>query len=189
MGYWLMKSEPDVFGIDDLAKKPRKRRIGTAGNFQARLMRDGMRRGDLAFFITGIATSPASPASSRSSIKKVIRTARAFDANDPHFDAGSDLNKPRWYMVDVQLQRKFRRTITLAALREHENRALKGLRTAQARQSFVGYAGERGALEIHCRSRVVVSNARELVRIRRTRMCNQSHSVVATRAINMRKNF
>jgi predicted RNA-binding protein with PUA-like domain len=44
-----------------------------------------------------------------------------------HFDADSDPAKPKWYMVDVQLQRKFRSTITLAALRAHENRALKGL--------------------------------------------------------------
>jgi predicted RNA-binding protein with PUA-like domain len=51
----------------------------------------------------------------------------AFDKDDPHFDADSDPDKPRWYMVDVKLERKFRRTITLATLREHEQRALKGL--------------------------------------------------------------
>ena len=53
------------------------------------------------------------------------------DLSDPHFDADSDPTKPRWYMVDVQLQRKFRSAITLATLREHENRALKGLALLQ----------------------------------------------------------
>ncbi len=128
MGYWLMKSEPDVFGIDDLAKKPRKTtHWDGVRNFQARnFMRDEMRRGDLAFFYhsncdeTGIA-----------GIDKIVKEGypdpTGFDANDPHFDADSDPNKPRWYMVDVQLQRKFRSTNTLATLREHENRELKGL--------------------------------------------------------------
>ena len=58
-------------------------------------------------------------------------------------------------MVDVQLQRKFAAPITLATLREHENRALKGLALLEARQSFVGDAGERCALEIHSLARVV----------------------------------
>ena len=51
----------------------------------------------------------------------------AFDAKDPHFDPDSDPAKPRWYMVDVQLQRKFRNTVTLSTLREHADGALKGL--------------------------------------------------------------
>ena len=52
MAYWLMKSEPDVFGIDDLAKSPRKTtHWDGVRNFQARnFMRDEMRRGDRAFF-------------------------------------------------------------------------------------------------------------------------------------------
>ncbi|HUQ53432.1 MAG TPA: EVE domain-containing protein [Gammaproteobacteria bacterium] len=128
MSYWLMKSEPDVFGIDDLAKSPRKTtRWDGVRNFQARnFMRDQMRRGDLAFFYHSNTEEPGI-----AGVVKIVKEGypdhTAFDAADPHFDAQSDAAQPRWYMVDVQLQRKFRQIVTLATLREHENRALKGL--------------------------------------------------------------
>jgi predicted RNA-binding protein with PUA-like domain len=132
MAYWLMKSEPDVFGIDDLAKRPGKTtHWDGVRNFQARnFMRDDMRRGDLAFFyhsncdepgIVGVVTI----------VKEGYPDHTAFDADDPHYDADSDPAKPRWYMVDVRLQRKFRNTITLAKLREHDRRELKGLALLQ----------------------------------------------------------
>jgi predicted RNA-binding protein with PUA-like domain len=128
MSYWLMKSEPDVFGIDDLAKCPRKTtHWDGVRNFQARnFMRDGMRRGDLAFFYHSNCDQPGI-----AGIAKIVKEGypdhTAFDPDDAHFDADRDPAKPKWYMVDVQLQRKFRDTITLAALRTHENHALKGL--------------------------------------------------------------
>jgi predicted RNA-binding protein with PUA-like domain len=128
MNYWLMKSEPEVFGIDHLAKRPRKTtHWDGVRNFQARnFMRDGMRRGDLAFFYHSNCDEPGIVG-----VVKIVKEGypdhTAFDAHDPHFDADSDPAKPRWYMVDVQLQRKFRGHVTLATLREHENRALKGL--------------------------------------------------------------
>jgi predicted RNA-binding protein with PUA-like domain len=128
MRYWLMKSEPEVFGIDDLAKRPRKTtHWDGVRNFQARnFMRDQMRRGDLAFFYHSNCDEPGIVG-----VVKIVKEGypdhTAFDATDAHFDADSDPTKPRWYMVDVQLQRKFRSTITLAMLREHESRALKGL--------------------------------------------------------------
>jgi predicted RNA-binding protein with PUA-like domain len=128
MSYWLMKSEPDVFGIDDLAKAKRKTtHWDGVRNFQARnFMRDGMRRGDRAFFYHSNCEVPGIVG-----IVKIVRDGypdhTAFDADHAHFDPGSSPDKPRWYMVDVQLERKFRETISLAALREHENRALKGL--------------------------------------------------------------
>lgn len=128
MAYWLMKSEPDVFGIDDLAASPGKTTCWDGvRNFQARnFMRDAMRRGDLAFFYHSNCAEPGIVG-----IVKIVKEGypdhTAFDPNDPHYDANSDPRKPRWYMVDVKLERKFRRTITLATLREHENRALKGM--------------------------------------------------------------
>jgi predicted RNA-binding protein with PUA-like domain len=128
MSYWLMKSEPDVFGIDDLATTPRKTtHWDGVRNFQARnFMRDQMRRGDLAFFYHSNCEEPGIVG-----VVKIVKEGypdhTAFDANDPHFDADSDPKKPRWYMVDVQLRRRFRKTIALATLREHEKRALQGL--------------------------------------------------------------
>ena len=127
MAYWLMKSEPDVFGIDDLAKAEGKTtHWDGVRNFQARNFMREMRRGDLAFFYHSSCDEPGV-----AGVVKIVAEAypdhTAFDKNDPHFDADSDPAKPRWYMVDVKLERKFRRIVTLATLREHEQRALKGL--------------------------------------------------------------
>jgi predicted RNA-binding protein with PUA-like domain len=128
MAYWLMKSEPDVFGIDDLAKRPGKTaHWDGVRNFQARnFMRDDMRRGDLAFFYHSSCDEPGVVG-----IVKIVKEGypdhTAFDKDDPHFDADSDRKKPRWYMVDVKLERKFRRIVTLATLRQHEQHALNGL--------------------------------------------------------------
>jgi predicted RNA-binding protein with PUA-like domain len=128
VAYWLMKSEPDVFGIDDLAKlKTKTTHWDGVRNFQARnFMRDGMRRGDLAFFYHSNCDEPG-VAGIVEIVKEGYPDYTAFDKNDPHFDPDSDPAKPRWYMVDVKFVRKFRRTIALATLREHEQRALKGL--------------------------------------------------------------
>jgi len=128
MSYWLMKSEPDVFGIDNLAKSPRKTtHWDGVRNFQARnFMRDQMRRGDLAFFYHSNCDEPGI-AGIAEIVKEGYPDHTAFDANDPHFDADSNRANPRWYMVDVRLQRKFRSIVTLATLREHANKGLKGL--------------------------------------------------------------
>lgn len=128
MSHWLMKSEPETFGIDDLAVSPRKTtHWDGVRNFQARnFMRDQMRRGDLAFFYHSNCEEPGI-----AGIVKVVKTGypdhSAFDRKDKHYDPSSDPSKPLWYMVDVQLQRKLKRPITLATLREHSNGALEGL--------------------------------------------------------------
>jgi predicted RNA-binding protein with PUA-like domain len=128
MHYWLMKSEPETFGIDDLAASPRKTtHWDGVRNFQARnFMRDQMQRGDLAFFYHSNCAEPAIVG-----IVKVVKTGypdrSAFDPKDKHYDADSDPKDPRWYMVDVQLQRKLKRAVTLATLRKHSNGALEGL--------------------------------------------------------------
>ena len=128
MNYWLMKSEPDVFGIDDLAKSPKKTtHWDGVRNYQARtFMRDRMQRGDLAFFYHSNCDEPGIVG-----IVKVASAAypdhTAFDPRDPHYDPDSDPQKPRWYMVDVRFERKLARPITLAELRKHADRALKGM--------------------------------------------------------------
>jgi predicted RNA-binding protein with PUA-like domain len=123
-----MKSEPDVFGIDDLAKAKGKTTCWDGvRNFQARnFMRDDMRRGDRAFFYHSSCDEPG-VAGIVTIVKEGYPDVTAFDSDDPHYDADSDPAKPRWYMVDVQLERKFRRTVTLATLRQHERSELKGL--------------------------------------------------------------
>jgi predicted RNA-binding protein with PUA-like domain len=128
MAYWLLKSEPGVFGIDDLAKSPRKTtHWDGVRNFQARnFMRDEMRRGDRAFFYHSSCEEPG-VVGIVEIVKEGYPDHTAFDKDDDHFDPDSDPANPRWYMVDVRLERKFRGTIALTTLREHEQRALKGL--------------------------------------------------------------
>jgi predicted RNA-binding protein with PUA-like domain len=128
MSHWLIKSEPATFSVDDLAKSPKKTtHWDGVRNFQARnFLRDQMRRGDLAFFYHSSCEVPAIVG-----IVKVVKPGypdhTAFDRKDKHYDADSDPNKPRWYMVDVQLQRKLKRPITLDTLRTHADDALRGL--------------------------------------------------------------
>jgi len=132
MRYWLMKSEPEAFSIDDLAKSPRKTtHWDGVRNFQARnFMRDDMRVGDLAFFYHSNCAEPGI-----AGIVKIVKAGypdhTAFDAKDPHFDGDSDPRSPRWYMVNVRFERKLARPISLAELRKHANGALKGLALLQ----------------------------------------------------------
>lgn len=127
MNYWLMKSEPSTFGIDHLAAA-KSRTTGWDGvrNFQARNYLREMKKGDLAFFYHSSCDTVG--------IAGIVSIARdaypdptAFDRKNDHYDAESDPDKPRWYMVDVKLVRKFDRVITLDELRSHVTGKLKSM--------------------------------------------------------------
>jgi len=118
--YWLMKSEPDVFGIDDLAKSPRKTEHWDGiRNYQVRnMLRDEMKKGDLALFYHSNCKEPG--------IVGIMRIAReaypdhtAFDPDSKYYDPKSDPENPRWLMVDVQFVEKFGRNIGLQELKNH----------------------------------------------------------------------
>jgi predicted RNA-binding protein with PUA-like domain len=123
MNHWLLKSEPDAFSIDDLASRPK----GTAQwdgirNYQARnYMRDGMRKGDPAFFYHSSCATPAIVG-----ICEIVSGAypdlTAFDPGSEYFDAGSDPDHARWLMVDVKFRRRTRRPISLEELKQHADR-------------------------------------------------------------------
>ena len=127
MKYWLMKSEPDEFSIDDLARRPRKtEHWDGVRNYQARnMMRDEMKRGDRILFYHSNCQPPG--------IVGIARVARqgypdhtAFDPNDKHYDPKSDPDNPRWFMVDVALVRKLKRKITLEELKNYADSELAG---------------------------------------------------------------
>lgn len=128
MNYWLLKSEPGTFSIDDLATAPRRTTCWEGvRNHQARnMMRDQMRRNDRAFFYHSSCVEPGIAGTVR-----VVRGAypddTASDRRSRYFDAASDPDDPRWFMVDVKLVRKFVRPVTLEALREHAGGALRDM--------------------------------------------------------------
>ena len=120
MKYWLMKSEPSCFSIDDLKTAP-KQTTSWDGvrNYQARnFMRDDMREGDQVFFYHSNCQPPGI-----AGIAQVVGTAypdfTAWDPTSEHPDPKSTAENPRWFMVDIQLRKKFDHFIPLDALKHH----------------------------------------------------------------------
>jgi predicted RNA-binding protein with PUA-like domain len=118
MNYWLMKSEPDAFSIDDLKRKKHEAWDGVR-NYQARnFMRDGMRVGDGVFFYHSNCAEPGVVG-----IAEVASDAypdpSQFDPKSKYFDPGSSRDNPRWMLVDVKFVKKLTRTITLDELKNH----------------------------------------------------------------------
>jgi predicted RNA-binding protein with PUA-like domain len=133
MRYWLMKTEPSSFSVEDLAAAPR-RTTGWDGvrNYQARnMLRDEMQRGDQAFLYYSSCEVPGIVAIMQI-VKRGYPDPTAFDRKNHHYDAGSDPEKPRWFMVDVQLKRRFKHPVTLEQLRAHAAKELKGMRLLRA---------------------------------------------------------
>ena len=128
MNHWLMKSEPDTFSIDSLAARP-KRTTAWDGvrNYQVRnMLRDSVKKGDLAFFYHSSCAVPG-VAGIMSVVRGGYPDATALDPSHDHYDAGSNADEPRWYVVDVRLERKFSRIVALDELREHAGDVLKDL--------------------------------------------------------------
>ncbi|HSN41283.1 MAG TPA: EVE domain-containing protein [Burkholderiales bacterium] len=124
MRYWLMKSEPDAYGIGDLAKDKTTAWNGVR-NYQARnFMRDQMRLGDRVFFYHSNCEEPGI-----AGIAEVCKLAypdtTQFDKKSKYHDAGSKPDDPRWLNVDIRFVRKTR-LVSLAELRSHK--ALENMR-------------------------------------------------------------
>jgi len=128
MRYWLMKSEPSTFGIDDLAASPgRTTSWEGVRNYQARnMLRDDMKAGDLAFLYHSSCPEPGI-----AGIMEVVRAgypdASAWNRKSHYYDAKSPQNKPLWYTVDVRLKEHWKQVLPLAVLREHAAGALEGM--------------------------------------------------------------
>lgn len=116
--YWLVKSEPDVFGIDDLMAAPKQTtHWDGVRNYQARnTLRDQMKKGDKVLYYHSNA-EPSAVVGIVEVVKIGYPDHTAFDPADPHYDAKSTPEKPTWYMVDVRFVEKFNRQLALAELR------------------------------------------------------------------------
>lgn len=118
MNHWLFKSEPDAFGIDDLAARPdQTEHWDGVRNYQARnFLRDAVQVGDLVFIYhsscknVGIA-----------GLAEVVRAGypdhTQFDPESGYYDPRSDPDNPRWFMVDVQFRQKFAQVLPLKAIK------------------------------------------------------------------------
>ena len=128
MKYWLMKTEPSTFGIDDLARaKDQTTSWEGVRNYQARnMLRDDMAVGDLALLYHSSCPEPGI-AGVMEVVRKGYPDPSAWQRRGPHFDAKSPEIKPVWYTVDVRLKERARAVLPLAKLRDHAARELDGL--------------------------------------------------------------
>jgi predicted RNA-binding protein with PUA-like domain len=124
---WLMKSEPDVYSIDDLRRDGSERWEGVR-NYQARNFMREMAAGDLALFYHSNAKPPG--------VAGICRICRAaypddtqFDEKSSYYDSKSKKEAPRWSMVDVEFVEKFDELVPLQMLKDDP--ALKEMRVTQ----------------------------------------------------------
>ena len=124
--YWLFKSDPATFGLDDLERSPGRTTCWDGvRNYQARnLLRDEVGVGDGVLFYHSQAKPPAVVATA-----EVVRAGHPdptqFDPGDPGHDPGSSPDAPRWYAVDIRLGRRLERPVGLPELRG--TRGLEGM--------------------------------------------------------------
>lgn len=128
MQFWLMKSEPETYSIDDLKEFQTDHWDGIR-NYQVRnFFRDQMQIGDKAFFYHSNCKEPGIVGLMEIA-SKAYPDHTAFDSKEKYFDAKSDPENPRWLMLDVTYIRHTKRNITLSELRDHSS--LKEMRLLQ----------------------------------------------------------
>jgi predicted RNA-binding protein with PUA-like domain len=117
VAYWLMKSEPETYGIDDL-ERDRLTPWEGIRNYQARnMIRDDMRPGDRAFFYHSSCEVPAIVGIMKIATLPYPDPAQ-FDARSKYHDPKSSRDDPRWFLVDVAFERKLDRPITLQEIKQ-----------------------------------------------------------------------
>jgi predicted RNA-binding protein with PUA-like domain len=111
--YWLFKSEPESYSVDDLSRAPEQTTFWDGvRNYQARnLLRDDVRVGDRVFFYHS-GCDPLAIVGTMQVVRAGYADHTAFDPKHPHFDEKSRREEPTWYMVDVKLLRKFPTPVT-----------------------------------------------------------------------------
>ena len=121
--YWLMKSEPDVFSVDELARKSVSGWDGVR-NYQARNYMREMRVGDQALFYHS-STQPPGAAGVMEVLREAYPDPTQFDPRSEYYDPKAAPERPIWYQVDVRFVRKLPRLVTLEELRRVP--ALRGM--------------------------------------------------------------
>jgi len=129
--YWLMKSEPGAYSIDDLERDGTTHWDGVRNHQARNLMRDDVKVGDLVLFYHSNADPPGV-----AGVAKVVREGypdfTAWDPKDRHFDPRSDPEAPTWSMVDIAFVERFRDPVPLRSLKDDP--ALDGMLVTQRGQ-------------------------------------------------------
>ncbi len=126
--YWLVKSEPDVYSIDNL-KKDKKTYWDGVRNYQARnYMRDEMKKGDQVLFYHSN-TDFVGVYGVCEVVKEGYPDFTAFDPEDKHYDPKSKKDNPTWIMVDVKFVEKFKNPVLLDSIKE--NKKLQNMKLVQ----------------------------------------------------------
>lgn len=120
MGYWLFKSEPDVFSIDHLAGEPGQTTFWDGvRNYQARnFLRDTVKNGDKVLYYHSN-TEPNAVVGVCEVVRDGYPDHTQFDSDHDHYDPKSSPAQPTWYMVDIQLKQKFKTPVTLQAIKDN----------------------------------------------------------------------
>lgn len=115
MNYWLLKSEPDVFSIDDL-KGTKKEPWDGVRNYQARNNLQAMQKGDLALFYHS-RTDPPHVAGLCKIVKEAYPDKTAFDPTAKYYDPKSNKKNPRWFCPDVSYLCHFPATVSIGDIK------------------------------------------------------------------------
>lgn len=120
MRYWLMKSEPDTFSLDDLQSRPgQKEPWDGIRNYQARnFMRDDMQKGDQVLFYHSNCKEPGVVGLAEIASEAAYPDPTQFDSKSDYFDPKATKDKPRWLLVDLRYKAHFKRPVTLSQIRE-----------------------------------------------------------------------
>ncbi len=143
-GYWVLKSEPDCYSIEDMRRDKTAFWDGVR-NYQARnFIRDEMKEGDLCIFFHSSAVPPHA-----AGVCKIIKAASPdptqFDPAADHFDADSDPAHPRWYGVDIAFESIFSHPVPLSEMKE--NPALRGMQLLARGNRLSVMPASRGEFE------------------------------------------
>jgi predicted RNA-binding protein with PUA-like domain len=130
MKYWLFKSEPETFSLNDLKKS--KNQItywDGVRNYQARnYIRDEMKLGDRILFYHSSTVTPVVVGLCKI-VKEAYPDFTAFDTKNIHYDPKSKKDNPTWYMVDIKFEKEFSKTVTLTMIKEDQK--LKNMKLIQ----------------------------------------------------------
>lgn len=116
--FWLIKSEPSEFSIEDLEKSKNKTTYWDGvRNYQARnFIRDEMKKGDQVLFYHSNA-EPNAVVGICKVVKEAYPDHTQFDSKHVHYDPKADKKNPTWFMVDIKLDKKFKRAVTLEEIK------------------------------------------------------------------------